>query len=155
MMNSIKILPFAFALHNFEEAWAICKAGKFEHNPFVVSSNQFIIAVALFTVLGFVLVFGKKLYRNQQYYQFSTTGFAGMLFLNAFFPHILATIYFRAYMPGFITALLLILPLTGSILWKTFQSKAFSTKQFITVILSGGIAGIALLAVFLTLGYVF
>jgi hypothetical protein len=152
--NSIKILPFVFALHNFEEAWAIFNAGTFEHNPFVVNSNQFIIAVALFTVLGFVLVFKKKIYRNKKYYQYATTGFTGMLFLNAFFPHILAMICFRTYIPGFITALILILPLTGFILWNIFQSKTLSNKQFIMTVLSGGIAGIVLVAVFLGIGYV-
>jgi hypothetical protein len=124
----IKYLPFVFALHNFEEAWAICNTGKFELNKFVVSSNQFIIAVSLFTILGFVLVFGKKLYRDQKYYQYTILGFTGMLFLNAFFPHILSVIYFRTYMPGSITALTLILSATSFILWKIFQSKIFSNK---------------------------
>ncbi|MDR0682184.1 MAG: HXXEE domain-containing protein [Dysgonamonadaceae bacterium] len=102
-------------MHNFEEAWTICM-GTFEFNPFIVSNIQFVIAVSLFTILGFILVFGKNLYRSQKYYQYAITGFAGMLFLNTFFPHILSAFYFRTYMPGFITALILILPLTSLIL---------------------------------------
>ena len=152
--NFIKILPFAFALHNIEEAWTICNAGTFEHNPFVVNNNQFIVAVTLFTILGFVLVFGKKLYRNQQCYEYAITGFAGMLFLNTFFPHILSAIYFQTYTPGLITTSILILPLTSIILWKIFRSRIFSNKQFTITILSSGIAGIILIAVFLGIGYI-
>ncbi len=54
MNNSIvvKILPFAFAIHNFEEAWAICNTHQIYHNPFIANSIQFIIAVSLFVLVA-------------------------------------------------------------------------------------------------------
>lgn len=152
-LKNIKILPFAFAIHNFEEAWAICNTRYFNQNPFVADTTQFIIAVSLFTALGFVLVFGKTLYKNTRYYQYAITGFSGMLFLNVFFPHVLSSLYLQNYTPGLISALLLILPLTGFILWKIFQAKLFSNKQFVFTILLGGLAGFILVVVFLGIGY--
>ncbi len=153
-LKIIKIVPFAFAIHNFEEAWAICNTSQTYQNPFVANVTQFIIAVSLFTTLGFVLVFGKKLYKTTRYYQYAITGFSGMLFLNVFFPHVLSAIYLQKYTPGLISAVMLILPLTGFLLWKIFQSKLFSTKQFVLTIFSGGLVGTILVAVFLTIGYI-
>ncbi len=149
----IKIVPFAFAVHNIEEAWAFCNTSQTNQNPFVANATQFIIAVSLFTILGFVLVFGKKLYKNEKHYQYAITGFSGMLFLNVFFPHVLSAVYLQSYSPGLISAVILILPLTGFLLWKFIQSNRFSTKQFVLTILSGAIAGIVLVFVFLGIGY--
>ncbi len=152
--KAIRLLPFAFTAHNFEETWAICNTNQTGYHPFTVSAAQFIIAVSLFTVLGFILVFGKKLYRTSQQYQYTVTGFSGMLFLNVFFPHLLSALYFKAYMPGVVSALILILPITSFILWKTFQSHIFSNKQLAITILFGGLTGVLLIGVFLGIGYV-
>lgn len=151
----IKILPFAFTLHNIEEAWPICNSEPVIRSPFVVDPVQFIIAVSLFTVLGFVLVFGEKFYPTNRNYQYAVTGFSGMLFLNSFFPHILLAIIFRSYMPGLITAIVLLLPLTTYILWQIYKSRPFSKKQLITTILSGGMIGLVLVFLFLGIGFIF
>lgn len=150
-----KCLPFAFTLHNFEEAWCICQAGPVIRTPWHVNPTQFIIAVSLFTALGFALVFGKKYYPNPGSYLFVMTGFSGALFLNSFFPHILSTLYFRTYMPGVITAALLLLPLTSYILIQISKLRIYTRKQMAGIALLGGIAGIVLIALFLGIGYVF
>ena len=78
-MKSIKrciaVLPFAFAIHNIEEALCIHKIQNPVFDMPLYSQNQFIIAVSFFTVLGFILVFGKRLYRNESGYRYATTGF--------------------------------------------------------------------------------
>lgn len=151
----IKYLPLAFMVHNIEEAIAVGNTTNPIFKAHIDNINQFIIAVLLFTILGFIVVYGKKLYKNQRYYEYAVTGFSGMLFLNAFFPHILSSVYFRTYTPGLITVVVLILPITSIILWKTYQMKIFSAKQFPIAIISGGIVGILLVAVFLGIGYLF
>lgn len=153
-LRIIIYLPFAFMAHNIEEAVAIGNT----KNPIFnahINTTQFVIATSLFTILGFVLVFGKKMYRTQISYEYAITGFSGMLFLNAFFPHILSAVYFKTYTPGVISAVALILPITSIILWKTYQSKEFSNNRFFITIVSGGIAGLILVAVFLGIGYLF
>lgn len=154
-LKAVKILPFAFAVHNFEEAWTICDKGFMHYNPLVVNAMQFIVAVSLFTILGFILVFGKKFYKSAKHYQYAVTGFSGMLFLNVFFPHVFSAIYLQNYTPGLISASTIIFPLSGSILWRIFKSKIFTNMQFAKIIFFSGIAGIVLVAVFLGIGYFF
>lgn len=155
LVSYLKGLPFVFALHNFEEAWHICYSEQIIQMPFMVSPTQFIIAVSLFTILGFVLVFGRRFYPDNRSYQYAVTGFSGMLLLNSFFPHILSAIYFRCYTPGLITASLFILPLTAYILWQVYKSQLFSKKQLVATILSGGMIGFVLVFLFLGIGYLF
>lgn len=149
----IKCLPFAFALHNAEEAWHIATTEHAIQSPLVVDPLQFIIAVSLFTILGFGLIFCEKLYPTNRSYQRIIIGFAGMLFLNSFFPHILSAIVLRSYTAGLITSLFLLLPLTTYILRKSY--KLFSKKQFVGIVLTGGVVGIILVFMFLGIGYLF
>lgn len=156
MNTAVKILPFVFALHNAEEAWTI---NRYPNQAIPLHDNvapaQFIVAVLLFTILGFVLVFGKKIYPSNKSYQYAVTGFSGMLFLNSFFPHILSAIILRSYTPGLISATVLLLPLTSYILRQIYKSQSFSKKQLIATILSGGAIGLVLVFLFLWIGFIF
>jgi len=143
---AILFLPVVFTLHNLEEAIYMSRIKDSMFGALVFGQSQFIIAVTVFSVLGFLAIFGKRFYPNAFAYQYGVTGFAGMLFLNALFSHIFPIIYFRSYLPGMATALLLMLPLSGYVLRKIYQSRAFSTGRFIIAILSGGLAGMMLLA---------
>lgn len=101
----IDFLPVAFMVHNIEEA--VGMEAWIKSIPFCnylsVTTAQFIIAAGLFTALGFILVFAKKWYSSGPQFTFATTGFAGMLFLNVFFPHLIATLIFGKYAPGVIS----------------------------------------------------
>jgi len=154
-LRIIRYLPFAFMAHNIEESVAIGNTENPIFNAHIANTTQFVIATSLFTILGFALVFGKKMYRNQRSYEYAIIGFSGMLFLNAFFPHILSAVYFGTYTSGVITAVALILPLTTIILRKAYQSKEFSNNRFFITIVSGGIAGLILVSVFLGIGSLF
>ncbi|WP_109853423.1 HXXEE domain-containing protein [Aquimarina sp. AU58] len=150
----ITLLPFAFALHNFEEVLGMEKWTKsipsFIHKP--VTTRQFGIAVTLFTILGFIVTFSKELYLTEKYYYSIITGFAGMLFLNVFFPHLLAMIYLRKYAPGIITGLLINLPLTMAILLLVKDSKILSQGQIALLVIAGGLIGIFFAFIFLKIG---
>jgi hypothetical protein len=107
------LLPFAFALHNLEEVLGMEKWTKsvpeYIHKP--VTTRQLGIAVLLFSILGFVVTLTKSFYQTEQYYYFVIAGFAGMLFLNVFLPHLTATVFLKKYSPGVISGLLINLPL--------------------------------------------
>ncbi len=151
----ISILPYAFALHNLEEVVSIEKwtktIPKSIHQE--VTTNQFAIAVGLFTLLGFVVVLAKNMYPTREIYLLFVSGFAGMLFLNAFFPHLIATIYFKKYAPGVITGLLINLPLTAFIFVFVYKLQALNIQQISLAILTGGLVGIILTYLFLKIGY--
>ncbi|MGB5555166.1 MAG: HXXEE domain-containing protein [Flavobacteriaceae bacterium] len=152
----IWMLPFAFALHNLEEIFGMEKWTKsipsFIHKP--VTTRQFGVAVTLFTVLGFVIVFAKGFYQTEKQYHFAIAAFAGMLWLNVFLPHLFATLYLKKYAPGVITGLVLNLPLATLILLKMDTNALLTLKELFFAIMIGGIIGIALAGLFLKIGRV-
>ena len=155
--SAINILPFAFLLHNIEEAISV--EDWIKKNPMKISysitTNQFVVAVALFTVMGFIVVFAKKAYKNEERFLLLITGFSGMLLLNVFFPHLIAALAFRMYVPGVITALLVNLPLTIYILWHIHKAYKLSMRTMIFTIIGGGLFGIVLAYIFLLIGKLF
>lgn len=108
------IFLLGFTLHNIEEAiwlpeWS--KYAKKFHEP--VERNQFIFAVIVVTIIGY-LVTAAEIIENIPggVFSYIYLGFIGMMGLNAFLPHLAATILLKKYAPGLITALFLNLPLS-------------------------------------------
>ncbi|HEY6141853.1 MAG TPA: HXXEE domain-containing protein [Flavobacterium sp.] len=150
----ILILPFAFTLHNIEEVFGMEKWTKsipsFIHSP--VTTRQFAIAVSLFTLLGFVIILPKNYYQTEMQYLLIVTGFSGMLFLNVFIPHLIATIYLKKYAPGVITGLLINLPVTIAILWTVYRTQKLTIVEISLSVIIGGIIGVILAFLFLKIG---
>jgi CDP-diglyceride synthetase len=133
-----------FSLHNIEEALWI--PGWSKHAKKInreVSRNEFCFAVIIVTALGYLITF--------QYYLFSSTsiiskyiflGFALMMVLNAFFPHLIASILLRKYAPGTITALLLNVPVGIYIIITAVKT----VEGFISLLLSTVIVTIIFIA---------
>lgn len=153
----ITILPFAFAIHNLEEVFGMEKwtssIPHFIHKP--VFTKQFTIAVGLFTILGFTLTLTRNFYQTETQYLTVITAFSGMLFLNVFFPHLIATIYLKKYAPGIISGLIINLPLTTLIIRGIYHSQKLSTGQIFFYGIIGGLSGVALAYIFLKIGKYF
>lgn len=143
--NLIKLLPFVFTFHNLEEIIFIENQPS---NNFLKSSTfnttqvEFVFAAIVFSIIGFILVFGLK---RSKHYPLIINAFSGALFLNSFFPHILSSIIFRAYTPGVVTAIILIIPTTGFILKNNYQDTNITKKQFFVSIAYGVVVGILLI----------
>jgi hypothetical protein len=154
LKKAITMLPFAFMVHNAEEAvtmkyWMV-KSPLIEQYP--VSVQQFMIAAVLFTLLGFIVVFNKGIYKTEKQYLVVTAVFSGMLLLNVFFPHLVGAMTYRSYMPGLLTALAINFPLTVYIL-RTLRKHLFlNAREVILSIIVGGLAGIVLVKLFLSVG---
>ena len=148
----IFLLPIAFAIHNLEEVLRMESWSKTFQTS--VTTEQFSIAVSLFTILAFVLIYVKKFYRTEIQYFYFVSSFAGMLFLNVFFPHLIASIYFKQFSPGVVSALLINLPLSGYLLWLIFKSQKLKNSKFIFSIIWGGIIGAFLAFAFLKIGQI-
>jgi hypothetical protein len=151
------LLPIAFALHNLEEALTMEKWSHANTNRFFkpVKTKQFSTAVALFTVLGFFLVFLRNSYPSERVYLIVMGGFAGMLFLNVFFPHLAAAIALKKYTPGLVSAVLINLPLSLCLLFRIYQLTPLTMNQLMLIIAAGGMAGIVLAWTFLKVGKLF
>lgn len=151
----VRLLPFAFMIHNFEEALIMKSwiAEFVKDGRYPVGVTQFVCAVTLFTVLGFVIVFVKRLYKNDQQFFLGMAGFSGMLLLNVFIPHVVGALHYQIYMPGLCTAVVINLPLTVYILYLLHKHLMLSTKEVILSVATGGLVGIVLVPLFLIIGH--
>ena len=149
----VKFLPFAFMIHNIEEIVYVDNMNNTELDIPIYGQAQFVVTVLFFTAFGFIIVFGKSLYRNASYCRYAIAGFAGMLFLNAVFSHIIPSVYFMNYMSGVATAVLFLLPLSAYRLWKIHTLQLLSNRQLMVTTVLGGIAGIAFVFGFLNIAY--
>jgi hypothetical protein len=114
-LNLIKIIfLFGFTLHNLEEAVWLPRWSKYAekfHAP--VKSDQFIFAVIVVTLIGYLLAALDFLLSSPgNLVNYAWLGFVGMMGLNSIFPHLLATIVLKKYAPGLFTGLFLNLPLS-------------------------------------------
>ncbi|WP_230657128.1 HXXEE domain-containing protein [Psychrobacter sp. I-STPA10] len=151
-------LPFAFIIHNTEEAMTMeawLQSNSFLSNYHMVTTKQFSIAVFLFSVLGLLVVFLKRYYKDEKTYYFVIAAFCGILLLNVFFPHLLATIIFKKYASGVVSAVLINLPLTLTILFLLKKTNKLTQRQIIIAIAMGGVSGIILAFNFLKIGHYF
>lgn len=108
------IFLLGFTLHNIEEAiwlpeWS--KYAKKFHHP--VERNQFVFAVIVVTIIGYLLTIIEILENNPgSIWSYVYLGFIGMMGLNAIMPHLVATFLLKRYAPGLISSLLLNLPIS-------------------------------------------
>jgi hypothetical protein len=145
-------LMTAFAFHNAEEAYMICRF-PFE-NPFKfvhpLTCHQFLIAVSFLTISALVIYWFAMRAKNPEVYLWISSGLAAILLFNVLVPHLLVGVYTSNYTPGLITAVLLILPL--SILLLVQNKKLYTTKkQMIIHIISSLAIGYIWFAI--TLGF--
>lgn len=124
--------PFFFMLHNMEEApfmedWS--KRLPLKIHP-IVSTKQFVTAMTLLTLGGFILTFlGLNIWTHPEGY-LPILGLQMVLAFNAFVPHILLTIRFRLYSPGLVTAALITLPFSFYIFRRALTEELLTWNQF-------------------------
>lgn len=112
---SLKLLfLLGFTLHNLEEALWLPQWSKHSekfHEP--VERNQFIFAVIIITITGYLITIADILSgHTENIINYLYLGFIGMMGLNAIIPHLAATLVLKKYAPGLITGLLLNLPVS-------------------------------------------
>ncbi|MFT3890843.1 MAG: HXXEE domain-containing protein [Anaerolineales bacterium] len=136
-MNSISferllwLVPIFFALHNMEEAPFMERWSK--RLPFKVpvsySTRQFVIAVIILTVGGFLLAYWGIEYLHNTTGYLIVLGIQAILFFNAFLPHIGSTILFRMYSPGVVSATLITVPFSIYICQRALLENIITWKQ--------------------------
>jgi hypothetical protein len=126
------LVPFFFMLHNMEEAplmeaWARrlpIKVSIFE------STRQLIIALIILTFISFVLTWLGLKHMSEHAGHLVILGMQMTLALNVFFPHLIATIRFRMYSPGLVTALFLTLPFSVYLFQRGLNENLLSWNEF-------------------------
>lgn len=107
------------ALHNLEEAlylpaWT-AHAGRWHAR---VSPPQFWFAVSLLTLALLICAAAASLAGAASLPAYLFSGYVFAMLANVLFPHLLASLLMRRYMPGTLTALLFNLPLGGWFLFR-------------------------------------
>ncbi len=148
------ITPVIFTIHNIEEAlsmaeWSVSVPSMI-HPP--VFSEQFAAAVAMLSILGFAVTALAWYLETGKYYIPIMNAFCALMFLNAFFPHILATVLYQKYAPGVISSLLINLPFTGYALSRIYRQNLVSHRVFAATFITGPVAGSVLAALSLMAG---
>ena len=138
ILNSISfarllwLIPIFLTIHNMEEApfmegWS----RRLPRNlSLTITKRQFVVAVIFITIAGFAFTYiGVEYLANRTGYLL-VLGMQTILFVNAFVPHIVATIRFRMYSPGVISAMLITLPFSLYLFGRALEEKIMDWAQF-------------------------
>lgn len=139
----VLLFPFAISLHNLEEAiwlpgWS--KSASQFHKP--VEKRVFYFAVGVITILAYLATFLYMMFPGIDIYNYIFFGFLGAMILNAFFPHLAATIVLKKYCPGTVTGLVLLVPINSVIIYTAIKQNIIN---FIEIGISTLIIGLILL----------
>lgn len=126
------LVPVFFMLHNMEEApfmeqWS--KRLPIKIHP-TVTTSQFVIAVVFLTVTGFIVTFASLTWLPTSTGYLLILSMQAVLFVNAFVPHLLATLRFRLYSPGVVTAVLITIPFSIYLFQRALREQVLSWSQF-------------------------
>jgi hypothetical protein len=146
------LFPFLFLIHDIEEMITI---ERFIDNhsdiiPLSITTLQFTVAFCLLWVLTIIACY--KISHNRPFlgmepitlFSFIVPG----IFLANGVGHVLQMIYFQSYVPGIITAVVIIFPYSLYALKQLLAKKLLSVKKFIRFVIIGFVlqAPFALLA---------
>jgi hypothetical protein len=126
------LVPVFLMLHNLEEApfmedWS--KRLPIKIHP-TVSTRQFTIAVTFLTLAGFLLTYLGLTYMTEPTGYWLILGIQAILLVNAFIPHIAATLRFRMYSPGTVTAILITIPFSYYLFRRAFEEQILGWSEF-------------------------
>lgn len=151
------LVPIFLTIHNMEEApfmesWSRRLPIKL---PLRITTRQFMIAVTVITIAGFILTYlGVEYLANQTGYLI-VLGIQVIMLFNAFVPHVAMTIRFRMYSPGVVTAITLMMPFSFYLFWRAFQENILNWDQFWVMLMVSPFAVVIIVLLSLKLGKAF
>lgn len=126
------LVPVFFTLHNLEEAPFMSKWSKrlpVKIQP-DITTPQFVAAVVFLTLASYFLTFASLAWLPTSTGYLFILGMQIILLLNAFVPHLAATIRFRMYSPGVLTAVLITVPFSVYLFQRAFAEGVLNWPQF-------------------------
>lgn len=148
------LVPILFAMHNLEEAPGMARWSRQIpariHPP--VTPRQFAIAVTLLTGLCFVVTFVVTANPQNRLGISILLGFQTAMALNAFIPHLAATVWFRIYAPGVVTGILVNVPFGVYLIRRAFAENQVELNAFIIAAVIAALTMIVLAALSLQMG---
>lgn len=143
------LFVIATAAHNAEEAiwlpaWSRT-AGRWRR---AVGATEFRFAVAVLTALAIISAWLATMQGKESMGAYLMASYALAMALNAIFPHLLASLALRCYMPGTATGMLVNLPIGVALLTRALREGYIEASAFLKfgpLIVIGVVASIPLL----------
>ena len=147
------LFALALTIHNLEEAVWLPKwsqqAGRWHPK---VSKFQFRFALIVLTLLAYGIALGSYWGEKGSPGDYLLTGYAFVMLINAFFPHLVATIVLRRYAPGLITALGLNVPVMSLLLLRALEKQYVSLNASIISAVAFTLAIVAIIPFLFRIG---
>lgn len=143
----------AITLHNIEEALWLPQWSQLGI-PFLqpVAPHEFYFAILVITLLAYVISFLTVHFPSNKLFRYAFVGFLGAMLINTFLPHLLLTLYMQLYAPGLLTALLLIVPVNGIILYTLWKERVLTVKELIGATVVVGVVLVGIIPVLYAVG---
>ncbi len=128
------LFAIAITLHNIEEAiWlpAWSKTAGRWHRP--VEPREFRFAVFVLTIVAYIASYLAISGGKESFGAYLISGYALAMLLNVPFPHFVATVAMKEYVPGVVTAMVLNLPITFYLLRKAILENYVKFPEFIWI----------------------
>ena len=139
--------PLVVTLHNLEEAiWLPSWAAR--HSSLIawqVSTIGFRMGLAVVTLAAYVVTWSSVSRGRESAWTYLFVAYTWAMLLNVFVPHVPATILFKSYTPGVVTAVLLNLPVTAMLLARVLRERIIPSLA-IAALVFGLPLGIAVVA---------
>ena len=147
-------VPILLAIHNFEEAPFMEKWSKELSLPshLAASTRQFVWAVTLLTVAGFVITYIGVNTTKQPIGVWAVLEIQTIMLVNAIAPHLVASLRFQKYNPGVVTALFLNIPFSVYLFQRAMQVGTMSWGVFCVLLAIAPFATVTLIRVSLQFG---
>ncbi|MDP4093502.1 MAG: HXXEE domain-containing protein [Bacillota bacterium] len=119
-------------IHNIEEGlwlpqWS--HTAKNYHKP--VDKSEFHFALIVITALAYLISGLFMFHPELTVLKYLFAGYAGTMIINAFIPHLIATIVLKKYAPGLITGIFVNLPLNSLIIDYMIRNKIINLSEAI------------------------
>jgi len=143
------LFPIAVTLHNGEEAiwmprWAAWHASQLPVHP--PGSVEIRLWLVVLTVAAFMVTYLTARKGPQSFWAYLSFGYIVAMLANVFVPHVPATLLFRSYTPGVVTAVLINLPVMSFLALRAVRERWVSGGKAVAfgVSVPIGLAGMIL-----------
>ena len=139
--------PVMATLHNLEEAiWLPSWVAKHSDElPWQINANHFRLGLAAVTVAAYVVTWLSLRGGRRSVWMNLFISYTFVMLLNVFVPHVPASLLFRGYTPGVVTAVALNLPVTTVLLARVWREKIIPNTLVFALVFGVplGFAGLA------------
>jgi hypothetical protein len=145
------LFPIAVTLHNSEEALSMPKWVAAHSRPLPVhpGATKIWFGLLLLTLAAFAVTYLSARKGKGSLWAYLLFGYAVAMLVNVLIPHIPATLVFREYTPGVVTAVLINLPIMGILLFQAVREQWVSgTKAIAYALLVPLTIGVAISVLF-------